>query len=126
MLIGHFAVAFAAKKASPKTSLGTFFCAALFVDLICIALLLMGIEKITYDPGNTAVTPLDFAHYPYSHSLLMTLIWAAVFAFVYRAAHLEYAEEAGAVCVHGDGDHIDYAAPGCHALQQAAQAAQIR
>ncbi|HYS75748.1 MAG TPA: hypothetical protein VEM38_06640 [Burkholderiales bacterium] len=32
MLIGHFAVAFAAKKAAPKASLGTLVFAAVFLD----------------------------------------------------------------------------------------------
>jgi membrane-bound metal-dependent hydrolase YbcI (DUF457 family) len=28
------------------------------------------------DPGNTAFTPLAFESYPWSHSLLMVLLWA--------------------------------------------------
>jgi membrane-bound metal-dependent hydrolase YbcI (DUF457 family) len=39
---------------------------------------------VRIDPGNTAFTPLDFVSYPYSHSLLMLLLWGAVLGFVYR------------------------------------------
>jgi membrane-bound metal-dependent hydrolase YbcI (DUF457 family) len=37
-------------------------------------------------PGFTAINPFDFTYYPWSHSLLMTLVWAAAFALVYFAA----------------------------------------
>ena len=84
MLLGHFGVAFAAKKAAPKVSLGTLFVATLFLDLNCISFILFGIEKIRYDPGNTAVTPIDFVHFPFSHSLLATLVWTALFVAIYR------------------------------------------
>ena len=60
MFIGHYAVALAAKKAAPRTSLGTLFVAAQFADLLWPALLLLGLEHVRIDPGNTAVTPLDF------------------------------------------------------------------
>jgi len=36
-------------------------------------------------PGITRVTPLDFVHYPWSHSLAMALVWSAAFAAVYWA-----------------------------------------
>ena len=37
-------------------------------------------------PGITAFTPLDFEHYPWSHSLVMTIVWGAIagaIAFVF-------------------------------------------
>lgn len=36
-------------------------------------------------PGITAVTPLDFEHYPYTHSLLAAALWALGFAILYVA-----------------------------------------
>ena len=83
MFIGHFGTAFAAKKFAPKPSLGTLILAAQFIDLLWPVLLLLGIEKVAIDPGNTAVTPLDFYHYPISHSLLGVLGWAVLFGLVY-------------------------------------------
>jgi len=83
MYIGHYAIAFAAKKAAPKTSLGTLIAAAQMIDLIWPLLVLAGIEKVAIDPGNTVVTPLNFAEYPFSHSLLAVMGWASLFAGIY-------------------------------------------
>jgi hypothetical protein len=83
MFIGHYAVALAAKKAAPQTSLGTLFLAAQFVDLLWPVLMLLGLEHARIDPGNTAITPLDFTDYPISHSLLAGLIWSVVVGGVY-------------------------------------------
>lgn len=85
MFIGHFAVSFAAKKPAPRVSLGTLFLASQFIDLLWPFFLLFGIEAARIDPGNTAFTPLDFYHYPYSHSLLTVLLWSVAFGGVYYA-----------------------------------------
>ena len=78
MFIGHFGLAFAAKPAAPRLSLGAAFLAAQFVDLLWPTLLLAGVEAVRIVPGFTAVTPLAFDHYPVSHSLLAALLWALV------------------------------------------------
>lgn len=83
MFIGHFAVGLGAKKISSKPSLGTYFLAAQFVDLIWPFLLLLGWETVMVEPGNTAVTPLNFTNYPISHSLLMSILWGVVVGGVY-------------------------------------------
>jgi len=83
MFIGHFAVGFAAKKLDPKISLGTYFIAVQFADLLWPTLLLLGIEKVEISPGITVVTPLDFVSYPISHSLIMMVIWGGLFGMVY-------------------------------------------
>ncbi|MFH1198169.1 MAG: metal-dependent hydrolase [bacterium] len=83
MFVGHFGVGFAAKKTYSKPSLGTMFFAAQFIDLLWPILLLLGLEKVKIDPGNTAFTPLDFIYYPISHSLFGVLIWALLFGAVY-------------------------------------------
>ena len=84
MFIGHYAVALAAKKAAPRTSLGTLFMAAQLVDLIWPLLLLLGIEHVRIDPGNTAFTPLDFYDYPVTHSLAGAAMWAFLMGILYR------------------------------------------
>ncbi|MCJ9429567.1 hypothetical protein [Kordiimonas marina] len=76
MFIGHFAVGMAAKRVAPKASLGSLFLAAQFVDLLWPTLLLLGLETVRIDPTATAVTPLDFVHYPISHSLVSGVGWA--------------------------------------------------
>jgi uncharacterized membrane protein len=75
MFLGHYALAFAAKPASPRMSLGVLFLAAQLADLLWPFLLAAGLEHVRIDPGNTAFTPLDFVSYPYSHSLLLLPIW---------------------------------------------------
>lgn len=80
MFLGHYAVAMAAKRLAPNTSLGTLFAAGLFLDLLWPVLVIAGIERVTVQPGITRFTPLDFQHYPYSHSLLMSVLWALLFA----------------------------------------------
>jgi LexA-binding, inner membrane-associated putative hydrolase len=83
VFIGHFGVAFAAKRALPNVSLGTWFVACELVDLIWPVFLLLGIESVLITPGNTAFTPLDFVHYPWSHSLFMCAVWALAMGAAY-------------------------------------------
>jgi len=83
MYLGHYAVALAAKRASPGTSLGTLIAASQLIDIIWPLLVLVGLEKVAVDPGNTVVTPLNFIQYPFTHSLLSVLIWASFFASLY-------------------------------------------
>jgi hypothetical protein len=83
LYIGHYAVAFAAKRAAPKTSLGVLLAAALFVDLLWPIFLLLGWERVKIEPGNTAFTPLAFVYYPITHSLLTGVGWAAVAGLIY-------------------------------------------
>jgi hypothetical protein len=85
MFIGHFAVALAAKRIAPRTSLATLVAAATFVDVLWPIFLLLGIESVRIAPGLTEFTPLDFVSYPWTHSLLMGLVWGALFGLVYRA-----------------------------------------
>lgn len=85
MFIGHYAVALAAKKVAPRTSLGSLVLAAQFVDLLWPILILLGLEHVRIVPGTTAVTPLDFYDYPFTHSLAAALLWSALFAGVYFA-----------------------------------------
>ena len=63
--------------------MGTIFLASQFIDLLWPLFLLLGIEQVKIDPGNTVVTPLNFIYYPFSHSLIGVLFWALLFAGVY-------------------------------------------
>lgn len=86
MFIGHFALAFAAKKIEPRVSLATTILAAQLADTIWPFLLLAGVERATIAPGATAVTPLRFDHYPWSHSLLMLTIYGVLFGVIHLRA----------------------------------------
>ncbi len=85
MFLGHFAVSLGAKKAAPPVSLGTLFIAAQFVDLIWPLFLLLGIEHARIDLGNTAVTPLDFYDYPFTHSLAGAILWSCTLGLLHYA-----------------------------------------
>jgi len=83
MFIGHFAVGFAAKRAAPRASLGTYVAAATFLDILWPVLLLLGFEQVRIAPGVTAFSPFDFVSYPWSHSLVMAAVWSFVFGGVH-------------------------------------------
>ncbi len=85
MFIGHFALAFGAKKFAPQVSLGILFLACQLADIIWPNLVLLGIEALEVEPGITVMTPLNFLHYPYSHSLVALLLWGAIFAVLYAS-----------------------------------------
>ena len=83
MFLGHFGAALALKRAEPKVSLGTLFLATQLADLLWGGCLLAGWEEVRIDPGYTVVTPLQFVHYPITHSLVAGIGWAAAMALVY-------------------------------------------
>jgi membrane-bound metal-dependent hydrolase YbcI (DUF457 family) len=82
MFIGHVAAALAAKRVSPRSSLGTLVAAALLVDLVWPLLLLAGIERVRIVPAASPFLRLDFEHYPFTHSGAGVLAWAAAFGAV--------------------------------------------
>ncbi len=83
MLIGHVAVALGAKKAAPKTSLGTLLLAAQLPDLLWPLFLMLGWEQVRIVPGITTVSPLDFVSYPFTHSLLADFGWGLLLGGLY-------------------------------------------
>ena len=89
MFIGHYAVALAAKKAAPKTSLGTLFLAAQFVDLLWPVMLLAGLEHVRVAPENSPFLRLDFTDYPITHSLAGAVAWSVILAVLYRVIRRE-------------------------------------
>ena len=84
MFIGHFALGFAAKRLAPTVSLAILFVAAQLADLLWPIFLAIGVEHVRIAPGNTAMTPLDFISYPYSHSLALLIVWAVLFGLAVR------------------------------------------
>lgn len=82
MFVGHLAIGFIAKQIEPKVSLGTWIVAVLFSDLLVFPLLIAEIESFKSQPG--AVTNrMVGQNIAYSHSLLMTAIWAFLLAAIY-------------------------------------------
>jgi hypothetical protein len=83
MFIGHYALALSAKKLDNLPSLAIMFIAVQFLDLLWPIFVLLGIETFAIEVGNTAMTPLNFISYPYSHSLLASISWAIIFSISY-------------------------------------------
>jgi hypothetical protein len=117
MLVGHFAVAFVGKRIEPKISLGTLVVAAMLPDLLWPVFSTLGIEYSTDSPAGAGDKFFDA---PVSHSLLMVVIWATLFAGGYfllrrywRGTWVLFA----AVLSHGLLDFISHKhtlAPGSH------------
>jgi membrane-bound metal-dependent hydrolase YbcI (DUF457 family) len=84
MFVGHLAVALAAKRVGPRLSLGWLVGAVAAADLLWPLFLLAGIERVRIEPGATAFTPLVFESYPWSHSLLMLVLWGFVLGIFAR------------------------------------------
>ena len=85
MFLGHYGVAFAARRAAPRTSLGTTIFAAQFLDELWPVLLLLGLEQVRIVPGLMAASALDFVSYPISHSLATAAGWGALIGAGYFA-----------------------------------------
>jgi hypothetical protein len=83
MFIGHRAVAFAAKRAAPRVSLGVLVGAASLLDLLWSVFLLPGWEVVRVEPGDTAASPLAFVRYPISHSLVAAVGWSTLRGLLY-------------------------------------------
>jgi membrane-bound metal-dependent hydrolase YbcI (DUF457 family) len=83
MFIGHFAVGFAAKKAAPKVQLALLMAGVAWADILWAIFLMLGWEHARIAPGDTKYTPFDLYDYPWSHSLLMLIVWGALLAGVY-------------------------------------------
>ena len=85
MFLGHFAVGLAAGRIDPRIGLGTALVASQLPDALWPYFLLSGVERVVIAPGDTAMTPLRFESYPWSHSLLMVTAWSALAALVWRS-----------------------------------------
>ena len=69
MLVGHIAVGLAAKRITPRVSVGTAVLAAVLPDLLWCAFLLAGVEHAAIKPGRGAANYLALSGVAFSHSL---------------------------------------------------------
>ena len=88
MFVGHTALALASKARAREAPLALLVAAVFGLDMLWPLFLLLGIERVRVDPGNTAFTPLAFESYPWSHSLLMACLWGALLALGARRHRL--------------------------------------
>jgi hypothetical protein len=84
MFVGHLAVALVAKRAAPAANLGWLMAGVTALDLIWPVFVLAGLEHVRIVQGATAFTPLVFDSYPWSHSLVMAVVWGLALVAVAR------------------------------------------
>jgi hypothetical protein len=82
MFLGHYGLAFAAKRAAPETSLGTLTLAGNLADCVWPLLILLGLEEVRVVAGYMATSPLEFVSYPWSHSLATEALAGLAFGLV--------------------------------------------
>jgi hypothetical protein len=82
MLVGHFAVALAAKKAEPRLSLGTYVLAAMLADLVLVVLWMGSIEQVEITSGVGAAEYYHAIDIGWSHSLVTGVAAGALAALL--------------------------------------------
>jgi len=83
MIIGHYAVAFAASKSTRELPLWHAMIAVVWLDILHSSMVILGVERAIIVPGITAVVPIDLAYYPFSHSLVASLAWSLAALLLY-------------------------------------------
>jgi hypothetical protein len=82
MFVGHYGIALAAKRLSPRTSLGWTFLAVQFLDLLWPVAIVLGIEHARVIPDLLPASSIRFTDFPWTHSLVMAVAWSwLVFRF---------------------------------------------
>ena len=84
MFIGHYAVGFALKKKSDEIPLWLLFVAVQLVDILAFSLVLLGIERIAYNPSDNPFLRTMIEYVPYSHSLFANLVLAGLIFLLFR------------------------------------------
>ena len=82
MFIGHYAVGFASKRVAPRVSLAWFIAGATLLDLLFPLFVILGWENARFVPAETPFLRISLDNYPWTHSLLMAVVWSVGFAVV--------------------------------------------
>jgi hypothetical protein len=82
MLAGHYGVAYALRASRPGTPLWHLFLAVQATDIAFSALAIAGIETLRINAGERGPLSLDLVSIPYTHSLLMTVVYGAACVLV--------------------------------------------
>ena len=104
MFIGHFAAGIAFKGVDRQVPLWALLVAVQLVDIATMIFVLIGIERLDIVPGFTKYNDFDM-FMPFTHSLVMTPVWAAIGAALYwlydcQASRAALLTIAGAVACH--------------------------
>src|SRR4029453_18981703 len=86
MFVGHYAVGLAAKPTAPKVSLAILFLSAGLADAWGFLFFPAGADQVEIGPGIMAINSLNLVSVPFSHGLVMDVVWAVVLAGIYFGA----------------------------------------
>jgi len=79
MFVGHIGAAMVLHKAERRVNLGAFVFAALLLDVVLWAFVLLGWEQVRIPPDFATRHQLEFS-FPYSHGLVTALGWSLLVA----------------------------------------------
>ncbi len=82
MFVGHYGPAAAA--AGGKIKLWHGFIAVQFLDILWAPFVLLGVEHVRIVENFTASNHFDLYHMPYTHSLVMALVWSVGAGVLYQ------------------------------------------
>ncbi|ARM76149.1 hypothetical protein [Acidianus manzaensis] len=82
MFIGHFAVAFLLHYFFPMVPLWIPLLGVSFPDLLWPVFIILGVEIAHFDSNSPLQKNIDFTYYPYSHSLVLTSIFAFIVGII--------------------------------------------
>ncbi|MBY0421624.1 MAG: hypothetical protein K2Q06_04915 [Parvularculaceae bacterium] len=85
MFVGHYGPSFGGRAAA-AAPLWLFFVAAQFLDYLWGVFILLGVERMRIVDGFLPMSPFDLFYMPWTHSLVMAVVWSAVFAGLARFA----------------------------------------
>jgi hypothetical protein len=95
--INHAATALLIKKRFPTVRLAWLLISVQLVEMIWVALNFVGVERTTTEASVTSVRDIHLAYMPYSHSVVSSLVIAAVAWALFRGAKMQRAAIAIAI-----------------------------
>ena len=81
MFVGHYAAGFLLKNNVKEIPLWLFFIAVQFVDILAFILVLLGVERMSYNPTDNPFLRTFIEYVPFTHSLSGNFI-IALFVFL--------------------------------------------
>lgn len=83
MFVGHYAVGFAIKQKVKEIPLWLIFIAVQFIDILAFILVLIGIERISYNSTENPFLRTFIEYVPFSHSLSSNFIISIIVLIVF-------------------------------------------
>lgn len=85
MFVGHYGPSFGG-RATAAAPLWLYFVAAQFLDYLWGVFILLGVERMRVIEGFLPMSPFDLFYMPWTHSLVMAVVWSVVFSAIARFA----------------------------------------